>query len=288
MTTMVLNFIYVALKIHTHLWARSSRSYIHRQCCNNTCSTCIISLPFLALKLPFGSQSKLVVLQSLSLFLKRALSLPYESPHNPEPVSATMPVHSWYLARSFLSPEAYESFEGYLQPSSQTQQGSSSCHMWKSEVEFEDEDFVTFGLPTCSYWDLQSLSEVTKVSGGHADAHTYQKGDPSIVAVRVELLNYGSTPITFCPASSTHIELDSDIHVPGLRSNSIFTCWTTSGDRIASYHSGFRNRIQPLRCHSTRYHISTSSQVVRYARIVNIFTRYLEPNKKPSRTCGLS
>ncbi|KAK0198378.1 hypothetical protein F5146DRAFT_1218993 [Armillaria mellea] len=76
--------------------------------------------------------SKLVVLRSLAIFLRQALSLTSHS--NPR----------WYLASSFDSPASYGAFEQLLPPSSAYQDQEFPCRKWRDESDDTtgDEDFV--------------------------------------------------------------------------------------------------------------------------------------------------
>ena len=93
--------------------------------------------------LTLTSQSKLVVLRSLSKFLRHALSPPQTTSLEND---ASQPSRStWYHASSFSSQEAYRSFDTLLRSTSQNLPGDTPrVRYWKPETELEagDERFI--------------------------------------------------------------------------------------------------------------------------------------------------
>ncbi|ETW87294.1 hypothetical protein HETIRDRAFT_59338 [Heterobasidion irregulare TC 32-1] len=87
--------------------------------------------------------SKLVVLRSLSKFLRHALSPPQTTSLEND---ASQPSKStWYYASSFSSQEAYRSFDTLLRSTSQNLPGDTpQVRYWKPEIELEagDERFI--------------------------------------------------------------------------------------------------------------------------------------------------
>ncbi|KAJ6575217.1 hypothetical protein B0H19DRAFT_1127709 [Mycena capillaripes] len=107
------------------------------------------------------SSSKLVVLQSLSTFLRHAVASPSRT-SQVEPPSVS-PIDTWYLVSSFRTPEAYEVFDRLLQP----RQGEKSTphRTWQAEtvdLEFDGDIPCCYPLlrPLGSEWTLQQLSEL--------------------------------------------------------------------------------------------------------------------------------
>ncbi|KAJ7103428.1 hypothetical protein B0H15DRAFT_812209 [Mycena belliarum] len=108
--------------------------------------------------------SKLVVLQSLSTFLRHAVS---SSSHNARENSKSPPVSSidtWYLASWFLTPEAYGVFDRLLRPRHFPPGNSVTQKTWQSEADLECEGDVlsqNYFLASSSggAWTLQQLSD---------------------------------------------------------------------------------------------------------------------------------
>jgi pre-rRNA-processing protein IPI1 len=82
-----------------------------------------------------------------------------------------VPLHTWYLASTFASQEAYEAFDKLLRPHLQAMWPSSSSRYWQPEIdsEVDNEDFTqNFDFTATAFgdqWTLQELSEVVKQSG---------------------------------------------------------------------------------------------------------------------------
>ena len=66
-------------------------------------------------------------------------------------------MHSWYLASSFTTPEAYASFEELLQPAQQRSSGSDH-RTWKAEVDAENDGFIRhYTFSSCNQPYLDSV-----------------------------------------------------------------------------------------------------------------------------------
>jgi hypothetical protein len=61
--------------------------------------------------------------------------------HIPSSSAVNISMHSWYLAPSFVNPEAYVSFDELLQPAQQ-HCSDSYCRTWQPEVDLDDDDFI--------------------------------------------------------------------------------------------------------------------------------------------------
>ncbi|KII93209.1 hypothetical protein PLICRDRAFT_101004 [Plicaturopsis crispa FD-325 SS-3] len=110
-------------------------------------------------------KSKLVVLKSLSNFLRSAISSPHAATPNPAVRASATPIPTWYLLPSFDDPHAYEAFDRLVQPTTDTPT-SARRRPWIPTVDFDEdhEDFVqSFDLanpPFESECSLQNLSDV--------------------------------------------------------------------------------------------------------------------------------
>ncbi|KAF8560426.1 hypothetical protein OG21DRAFT_1492793 [Imleria badia] len=114
-----------------------------------------------------SSQSKLVVLQSLSSFLSHAIDLQsFASSGSHTGVShATTPVPTWFLRPSFVTARLYEEHANVFRLSLR---GVNGKHLtWNMNPEFEafDEDFaydprLLCGAPEVA-WDLSNLSDLS-------------------------------------------------------------------------------------------------------------------------------
>ncbi|KAJ7110117.1 hypothetical protein C8R44DRAFT_634671 [Mycena epipterygia] len=116
--------------------------------------------------------SKLVVLQSLSTFLRCAVSARTAGDRLESPSVSS--IDTWYLASWFQTPEAYGVFDQLLRPRhSQADHGRLPHRIWQAEVdlEFEDEPPCHYPLlgPFGSKWTLQQLSESVDGAGNTAN-----------------------------------------------------------------------------------------------------------------------
>ncbi|KAJ7925880.1 hypothetical protein B0H13DRAFT_1973741 [Mycena leptocephala] len=107
------------------------------------------------------SSSKLVVLQSLSTFLRHAVASPSRTSSDRLESPSESPIDTWYLASWFRTPEAYGVFDRLLQS---RRAEKSSPRTWQAEVDLEfDRDtpccYPLLG-PIGSNWTLQQLSEI--------------------------------------------------------------------------------------------------------------------------------
>ncbi|KAF8622888.1 hypothetical protein AX15_006653 [Amanita polypyramis BW_CC] len=105
--------------------------------------------------------SKLVVLQSLSSFLRAGLLLRHgeSSPSR----DAQEVSHFWFLLQAFRTPESYDAFDCLLKPTTQyTIPRTSSARLWTAEPGL-NEDFVhhpnTTDFVMGDSWSLEDLSE---------------------------------------------------------------------------------------------------------------------------------
>ena len=135
-------------------------------------------------------QSKLIVLSSLSVFLRNALALPDHASTNSTHNSSETSLPTWYLTSAFASQEAYEAFDKLLQPLLQSTSSLSSSRRWDPEIDPEmgDEDFMqTFGFATAALgnqWGLHDLSEVVNQSSTFTDGDASRSTDSTFVVVR--------------------------------------------------------------------------------------------------------
>ena len=118
------------------------------------------------LKLNF-EQSKLVVFNSLSMFLKHALGYkPSETSPSQDEADPTKPMRAWFLMNAFSTQDAFLEFEQLLQPQQVSQERTHPHQAWKGHVEFEDDDDEFLSLyPLASTstghpWTLQDLTNV--------------------------------------------------------------------------------------------------------------------------------
>jgi pre-rRNA-processing protein IPI1 len=106
-------------------------------------------------------KSKLVVLQSLSTFLRHAVASPSRTSSDRLESPSESPIDTWYLASWFRTPEAYGVFDRLLQSRLAEK---SPPRTWQAEVDLEfDRDtpccYPLLG-PIGSNWTLQQLSEI--------------------------------------------------------------------------------------------------------------------------------
>ncbi|KAK2461854.1 hypothetical protein APHAL10511_006317 [Amanita phalloides] len=103
--------------------------------------------------------SKLVVLQSLSSFLRAGLSSLYASGSG-QPPDAPEASQSWFFSQAFGTVEFYGTFNSLLRPAAQGY--NSNTRLWCSEEQF-DEGFVhhpsTMEVIAAESWTLDDLSE---------------------------------------------------------------------------------------------------------------------------------
>ncbi|KAF8216124.1 hypothetical protein K438DRAFT_1800104 [Mycena galopus ATCC 62051] len=116
------------------------------------------------------ASSKLVVFQSLSTFLRHAVS----SPSRISPDRPSTSIDTWYLAPWFRTHEAYAVFDRLLQPR-QTEK-SPPCRTWQADADLEFDGDTPCHYPLLrslgSVWSLEQLSEVVdgtdnSASGGN-------------------------------------------------------------------------------------------------------------------------
>ncbi|KAJ6519922.1 hypothetical protein C8R45DRAFT_853222 [Mycena sanguinolenta] len=119
------------------------------------------------------SASKLVVFQSLSIFLRHAVSSRHTSPDQPGPSS----IDTWYLLSWFRTREAYTVFDGLLHPR-QTEK-SLPRKTWQAEADLQFDGGTSCHYPLLrplgSMWTLEQLSETldgadNSTSSGHISA----------------------------------------------------------------------------------------------------------------------
>lgn len=138
-------------------------------------------------------QSKLIVLSSLSVFLRNALALPDRASTNSNHNYSETSLPTWYLASAFASQAAYEAFDKLLQPRPQCTNHLSSSRRWypESNTEMGDEDFAQrFGFATAAlgdHWGLQDLSEVINQSRTFTDGDASRSTDSIFIAVRIDI-----------------------------------------------------------------------------------------------------
>ncbi|KAL1739402.1 hypothetical protein HDZ31DRAFT_49451 [Schizophyllum fasciatum] len=103
--------------------------------------------------------SRLIILQSLSLFLKRALALGAIA----DPEAAGTSVPTWYLASAFRDEDAHRKFDAALTPILDGANLSSRSRLWTPVAEKENEMFVhkysILDTPAAPGWALQDLDE---------------------------------------------------------------------------------------------------------------------------------
>ncbi|KAF7339386.1 Testis-expressed sequence 10 protein [Mycena sanguinolenta] len=119
------------------------------------------------------SKSKLVVFQSLSTFLRHAVS----SRRTPPDQSTPSCIDTWYLASWFKTHEAYTVFDRLLHPR-QTEK-SPPRRTWQAEADLQFDGDTPCSYPLLrsigSIWTLEQLSEIldgtdNSTSGGHGSA----------------------------------------------------------------------------------------------------------------------
>ncbi|EGO01885.1 hypothetical protein SERLA73DRAFT_71044 [Serpula lacrymans var. lacrymans S7.3] len=153
-----------------------------------------------------SSKSKALVLNSLSTFLKVALSITH---HTGSSDSDYLP--TWYFLPSFTTGEAFRSYDQFFRPGS-----SSSTHrLWKPEVELEsfDEDFcysyVAATDPLVPEWNVQILNELPDVTMSTEGNNLHPSIDPSFVVHLARTLHdtllstfLDCAPSVFSPSSN--------------------------------------------------------------------------------------
>ncbi len=93
-------------------------------------------------------QSKLVVLKSISNFLRVALS-PATFRSSEESFIPISSKSTWCLSSAFPEPSAYKTLDALFRPATNLETGSRpATRLWKAEVDSEDaEDFVCNPMP---------------------------------------------------------------------------------------------------------------------------------------------
>ncbi|KAL0951086.1 hypothetical protein HGRIS_007824 [Hohenbuehelia grisea] len=111
--------------------------------------------------------SKLVILESLSSFLNQALSTPNSATTLRDLNPSSSSLGTWYLASSFTSLEAYQTFDQLLQPSSVLYRPVE--RRWVLNVEVEEDDDLSLHCslaePRRAELSLQQLSDIVSSSG---------------------------------------------------------------------------------------------------------------------------
>ncbi|TFK41082.1 hypothetical protein BDQ12DRAFT_678857 [Crucibulum laeve] len=111
--------------------------------------------------------SRLVVLQSLSTFLRHGLSDRTRGSIRPD----SSKLHAWYLRNSFRTSSAYSAFEEVLQSSSQQDIQIERQRIWQAEVDASEnlEDFpycYPLAKPSSyTHWTLDDVTNVLSSSG---------------------------------------------------------------------------------------------------------------------------
>ncbi|KAI0080104.1 hypothetical protein K474DRAFT_1727562 [Panus rudis PR-1116 ss-1] len=149
--------------------------------------------------------SKLVVLRSLSTFLRHALSDPK---HGTASLAHTP---TWFLSPAFASTSSFEAFDSLIRPSFVTSGSSRNVRQWSEEVDYDvtDEDFVgTFPIathPIGDSWTLQDLANlempVLEKSGNQGQSstginHLAKTLHPTLISVFLD-----SAPAVFSPSA---------------------------------------------------------------------------------------
>ncbi|KAF8807480.1 hypothetical protein BYT27DRAFT_7165165 [Phlegmacium glaucopus] len=111
--------------------------------------------------------SKLVILRSLSTFLRLALS-PLAHNYGSHEGNTAHPLNPWFMRNTFSSPEAFSAFEGLLTTTSQADgKDKGLSRTWQAFVEPDDENDDSFPqryLLTenpVEAWTLQELQDLT-------------------------------------------------------------------------------------------------------------------------------
>ncbi|KAJ7293677.1 hypothetical protein C8J57DRAFT_34512 [Mycena rebaudengoi] len=118
------------------------------------------------------SASKLVVLQSLSTFLRHAVSSRASRGRLESPSSSS--IDTWYLASWFQSIDAYDVFDHLLQPR-HSRSDMDRYRTWQaqiSDMDLEDSPPYKYLLLDSSFgsgWTLQHLSDIEGASGSSVD-----------------------------------------------------------------------------------------------------------------------
>ncbi|KAI5836112.1 hypothetical protein K523DRAFT_367828 [Schizophyllum commune Tattone D] len=106
--------------------------------------------------------SRLIILQSLSLFLKRAISLGATT----DPDAPGAPFPTWYLASSFRDEDAHRKFDTTLAPVLSASGQSCKKRSWIPEADKEYETFVhdypLLDASSAQGWSIQDLDEALK------------------------------------------------------------------------------------------------------------------------------
>jgi hypothetical protein len=178
-------------------------------------------------------QSKLIVLRSLSLFLRQVTSNSTLTSTRILP-SATP---TWYMASSFATPEAYQTFESALRASSLS---TSTSQPWISEADQECESFVGH-FPFVRHSDelsfnLHELSDLSHATVGGSDSrtmqNTYDNTDrPEVIYISVSaFLSLVLLSTERFLAFVSHASSNTCLDVSRLRTNSICTWIKPTGN----------------------------------------------------------
>ncbi|KAF5313979.1 hypothetical protein D9611_006871 [Ephemerocybe angulata] len=111
--------------------------------------------------------SRLVVFNSLSTFLKHALTpTSLEASSSQDQADPTKPMRAWFLKSAFQTQEAFLEFEQVLLPKHSAHGKGQIYQQWQEHVEYEgdDDEFISpFSLAKPSatgHWTLQDLTNV--------------------------------------------------------------------------------------------------------------------------------
>ncbi|KAJ7181761.1 hypothetical protein C8R43DRAFT_970362 [Mycena crocata] len=114
--------------------------------------------------------SKLVVLQSLSTFLRCGVSSPSRASRD-QSKSSVSPIDTWYLATWFKTQHAYQVFDNLLQPRILQPMNVPPHKTWEAVVDLELDSDSPCPYPLVdsfgSKWTLQQLSDI--VASAHND-----------------------------------------------------------------------------------------------------------------------
>ncbi|PCH33787.1 hypothetical protein WOLCODRAFT_135324 [Wolfiporia cocos MD-104 SS10] len=159
--------------------------------------------------------SKLVVLKSLSSFLRHALSFSDSSNHASTSSDPNPSIPSWFLSTSFASPDSFECFDKILWPvyHSAASPSMNLSQKWRPEIDPDDssEDFAGhFDFATAFIGSGYSLHDVIdinlqntgRVTGGASTessfaAHLARTLQPTLVSTFLDC-----APVVFAPGAS--------------------------------------------------------------------------------------
>ncbi|KDR85071.1 hypothetical protein GALMADRAFT_233681 [Galerina marginata CBS 339.88] len=160
--------------------------------------------------------SKLVVLRSLSTFLRTALSPSDSIPKKGRlPPNTNTPLDAVFMKNAFPSSHAYLSFESLFKTSDQTGNGNTFFRNWQPEMPADDElgdIFIQYFPLLNSFgdaWTLHDLATSQSFSGAKANIHTSPLANVDFVAHLAGTLHstiietyLDCAPSVFSPGSS--------------------------------------------------------------------------------------